>query len=102
MKKLRTLKLFFGSLLLGLFVSGCGNGKKQDQQMLCYDYGSAIDTSTLAKLKDDPLKKADSIHKSDSLKAKSKNKAKKTNSKNDPPPIIECYVVVFPNDSNRP
>lgn len=105
MKKLRTLKLFFGSLLLGLFVSGCGNVKDTSGEsdskptQKCYKEDSALVADSLARVK--KINDADSARKADSMKAKPKKKAKKKTPTNDPTLIMDCYKMVSPRDSQR-
>ena len=100
MKKIRALKLVTGSLLLGLIAWSCGNSKKTEPQKKCYDYSPAADSIAIVKAREDSLKKADSIKQADSLKKSSVKpvRVKKIN-KVGPPPVIDCYKVVAPKDS---
>ncbi|MFH0895781.1 MAG: hypothetical protein V2A54_15205 [Bacteroidota bacterium] len=65
-KKIRYTKLFLGSLLLGLFVTGCANEKSKTPDKKCYVPSRSVDSVMAAR--EDSTLRADSIHKADSVK----------------------------------
>ncbi|MFH0895867.1 MAG: hypothetical protein V2A54_15645 [Bacteroidota bacterium] len=99
LNKIRYLKLLTGTAVLGLFMSGCGDGKNEKKSTR-YDTIPATDSSAHVKEREDSIKiadslksaklkeKADSTHKSDSIKKAKKKKVQTTK----PPPVKTCYM----------
>lgn len=101
MKKIRHFKIFLGSVLIGLFVGGCGSSEEKRPDRKCYKPPHETDSAMVAR--EDSIQKADSLKKADSLRiADSLAKAKKMKkgTKPNPKPVHEktCYMPARTND----
>jgi hypothetical protein len=92
MKKIRTLKLLCGSLVLGWFVSGCGNvNTDRKGKTACYDTIPITDYLANIKAEEDSIFFADSLKNANSdsvTKQKSKVQKEKVRKDHWRPPVI--------------
>ncbi|MFH0895779.1 MAG: hypothetical protein V2A54_15195 [Bacteroidota bacterium] len=103
-KRIRKYKLLLGSLLLGMFISDCGNETTEKKSRhTCYDTIPNADSIARAEQHKDSLRIADSIKKSDSIRiSDSVMKAKKKkNTKPKPKPVQQktCYMPIHSEDA---
>ncbi|MFH0895777.1 MAG: hypothetical protein V2A54_15185, partial [Bacteroidota bacterium] len=81
-----SIKLFFGTLFLGLFVWSCKtHEEKKVDTRTCYTDKPSVTDSTLAQKKKDSIRKADSVN--------------NNNQKN--VPLRPCYVMPPPKKPEK-